>query len=191
MNLERANWTLEEGRDWHVAWFRECLRIIDTFTQQSVLLGHDWRDTTNNQATFEKGTNLCHYVRVMMVWGPGIIFLHLLTVGLVMGALFFMPLQAMGSSNYLTLCSIVTAAGILMFGCYQLADWADTTGVGGRFGDWLDLRIGDPAYRASRRTKKYLRFNDRGGVSIWSLIWTFIVTLKRQVCPLIKIKEKE
>ncbi len=191
MNLERANWTLKEGRDWHVAWFRECLKIIDAFTYQTAPPGANYKNYSNNRAVFEKGTNLCHYIRVSAVWGPGIIFLQLLTVSMVMGALFFMPLQVFGLGGYLTSIGVVAILATLVFGIYCLVDWAETTKSGKRLGDWLDRWVGDPIFRADLRTRKYLRFNNREGVSIWSMVWTFIVTMKQQVCPLINIKEDE
>lgn len=191
MNLERANWTLKEGRDWHVAWFRECLKIIDTFTYQSVTGDRNYKYTSNNQATFETGTNLCHYVRVTALWGPGIIFLQLLTVSLVMGAVFFMPLELFGFVGYLTFLSICATLGVLVYGAFLLVDWADSTSAGQKFGDWLDRWIGNPTLRTIQRTQERLLLRNQEGVSIWSMIWTFIVTLKHQVCPLIQIKEDE
>lgn len=183
MNLERANWTLKEGRDWHVGWFRESLKLIDTFTHQE-----SWR---GNVDRFKGGTNLCHYVRVSALWGPGILFLHLLTLSLIMGAVFFMPLKAFGVLGYILMWFIVAFAAGFVFGLIKFVEWADSTSLGRRIGDWLENALLQPARDVRHATAEKLTFRSPEGVSFWSMVWTNIITLKHQVCPLIQIKEDE
>ena len=184
MNLDRANWTLDQGRDWHVAWYHECLRLIDRFTGQE----GRWNANMSADSQLRSRTNLCHYVRCIALWGPGIIFLHLLTASLIMGAVFFMPLKALGVGGYFTMWLVLGAVALLGFGFYKLVLDTERSNA---IMDWVERWIGDPTERAVKRTKEKLRFANEDGVSAWSMIWTAIVALKHQICPLIEIKEKE
>ncbi len=191
MNLERANWTLKSGRDWHVAWFQECLRIIDYFTGQDNEHVHLWEIDAGNAVTFKSGTNLCHYVRCSILWGPGIILLQLLMVSLVMGALLFLPLQAWGLGGYLLAWVILGFDALFAFGLWKFIGWADETSPGRRFSTWLRKVLSEPVENVVKRNAERLSFRNTEGVSFWSIVWAFVVTLKHQVCPLIKIEENE
>ena len=190
MNLERANWTLNAGRDWHVAWFQECLRIIDYFTEQDGE-GHSWKWYSGNAVTFKTGTNLCHYVRCSVLWGPGIILLQLLMVSLVMGALFFLPLEAWGLGGYLLSWGILGLVALGLFGLWKFIGWADDAPPSWRFNAWLRRVLSEPVKNIAKRNAERLSFRNTDGVSFWSIVWAFVVTLKHQVCPLIKIEERE
>ncbi len=190
MNLERANWILKEGRDWHVPWFQECLRLIDRFTHQD----DDWLHG-NNVKTFKKGTNLCHYVRCCLLWGPGIILLQLLMPVLVVSAAVVTPVMALGFGGYLILWATIGCVAIFAFGMCQLIRWMESTNPGRRFFDWLDGNIIKPISEtvgpATGRMSERLSFRNTEGVSFWSMVWTFAVTLKHQICPLIHIEKEE
>ena len=187
MNLERSNWTLDPGRDWHVSWFRECLRMVDTFTHQD----SSWRDEINNAATFKTHTNLCHYIRTTALWGPGIIALQLLTFSLILGAVIFMPIKALGVAGYIMLLTTLIVVAGFVFGVYKGVEWSETTGAGRRFNNFVDKLLFRPVRTAGHATAEKLSFRSPEGVSFWSMVWTNIVTLKHQVCPLINIKEAE
>jgi hypothetical protein len=181
MNLERANWTLKPGRDWHLPWYEECLRIIDTFTMQT----DSWRE--NNVELFWKGTNLCHYVRVCTVWGGGILALQLLTVYLVWKALISLPIQVMGFSSFLIMLVGLAIFGVFAYGVIQLARWADQTRLGKRILAWIDKHVGIPLDKGLTRAKERLLFRDGEGVSFWSMLWEAIIVAKHFMCPLIEI----
>ncbi len=191
MNLERANWTLKSGRDWHVAWFQESLRIIDWFTGQDDADSDDWDRRKSNSATFKTGTNLCHYARCSILWGPGIILLQLLMVSLVLGAVVFAPLKTLGVLGYIGMWVIGAFVAAAFFGLYKFAAWFDDTRAGRRFGDWLGKFLATPVRDLAHATSEKLSFRNTEGVSLWSIVWAFVVTLKHQVCPLIKIEDTE
>jgi len=189
MNLERANWKLDANRDWHVSWFQECLHIIDRFTHQ------EWREASNNAAVFKTNTNLCHYVRCSVLWGPGILALHLITLSLFMGAIVFLPIEILGLAGYIVMLTMFGIFGLAIYGTIKLSDYLDETNLGRRFNHRLDSWLFSPVKRTAKwvahGTTEQLSFRNPEGVSLWSIVWAFVVTLKHQVCPLIKIEDED
>lgn len=173
MNLERANWTLNKSRDWHVAWYHECLRIIDRF----LCLEAPWNN--NNVRRYQNRTNLCHYVRCTCLWGPLILLLHLFMLGLALLGTVILPIAALGIGGYVWLLAAIA----FLVGIFWL--FAITTD------SWVDKYIGYPTLRTFRKVCEAIELRNQEGVSFWSLIGTYIVSLKQKVCPLIEIKENK
>ena len=82
------------------------------------------------------------------------------------------------------------AAGFV-FGLIKFVEWVDNTSLGRRILDWLDESLLQPGRSARHATAEKLSFRNPEGVSFWSMVWTNIITLKHQLCPLVKIKETE
>jgi hypothetical protein len=179
VNLERANWTLKSGRDWHVAWYHECLRIIDRFTHQE----GRWNSNMGSDSQVMTNTNLCHYVRCAAAWGPLILLGQLVMWASIFLATIYLPISRWGGPGYLAFWAFVVAFGGLVYGAYLVLD--------SQAGDWMDDHMMEPTRRASNWVKEGFLFRNSKGVSLWSMVWDFIVTLKHQICPVVQIEEED
>ncbi len=184
MNLKQANWTVQAGRDWHVAWYHESLRIVDAFVYKN----RHFRYYNN----YEGGTNLCHYARTTLIYAPGILLLHLLLPFAVAVALVFVPIAVVGVSGFLKMWVGFGIVGALLFAgyCIAIRDEPPVTDWTSRFGRWLYSWL-NPVGKGFQHIGGRAALRNQEGVSLWSISGAFIVALKHQVCPLINIKEKE
>lgn len=148
---------------WHARLYFEYLRMIKGFTARP----HSFL------RKYENTSNLCHYIRVLTIYGPLVVGSHLFTLSAVAFSFFLLPIQLFGISGFLTttlviliICSIVIAF------CWVLIKGIDA---------YMDWRKSKP-----KKIKK-----EKTGDSAFRVALTYIKEVKKnKLCPLISF-EKE
>ena len=159
---------------WYVQWFFLSLRVIDRFTG-----GNDEYWHAENGMS----TNLCQFMRVTLIWAPLVVALNLAVYGLVLSALIFVPLYYFGLDGSLTIYGAIliffTAVALLAF-----LFWVAVTLTS-------IIRDGSSelAYVLRRRKERKAAERTTNGPSFGSLIWQYVVAVKRRVCPIITFKQ--
>lgn len=97
MNLDRSKW--------YVQWFFWSLGIWDEFTENNRVAQCE-----------ETGTNLCFFIRVMLVWAPLVIMLHLAVFALIIYALTAYPILRFGGSRYGWGIGAILTLALMIFG---------------------------------------------------------------------------
>ena len=148
---------------WYVHWFFLSLAVCDTFAD---------RYRRNNH---EKGTNLCQFMRVTLVWAPLALALNVLVYGLMLAALTAAPIYFYGVGGYV---SIVTAIALVV-GIVILIGF---------------LRRQSARAAANRPQRPVVETVSRPaklnkGPSFGQVLWSYLVALKHRICPIITWNE--
>lgn len=147
-----------DKKDWKHQLFLFCLGLRD-----SLFTGID----TSHR--YEDGTNLCHFVRVIVVYGPLTVLLNLLTVGFVLTAVAGLPVYYVGPAGYLWLLLFLFLAGAFLGAAVY----------------------GLVRYVRSRPKKPESPVSPKRSARVVTLIGEYIVAKKKSVCPLITFKSEE
>jgi hypothetical protein len=141
---------------WHVRLFFWSLAIWDTFKSPEI----------SDLSRFEKGTNLCHFMRVIFVWMPLVLSLHLLLLLFTVYVLLIYPLQHFNPFFY------VKTAGTII-GVTALA---------------LAVVLAVMLIKDFYHKKRDQALRRRGFLSV---IVAFFVAKKRKICPTIQFTGSE
>ena len=159
---------------WYVQWFFFSLYIIDRFTD-----GYD------EDKYRYRGTNLCHFMRVTLIWAPLVLLLNLAVYGLLLLALVLVPLYYFGLSGSAKGYGIIIAAIIaivlvvfLIWGAKQL------TYI-------LQERSDKLAEALQERRARKAAERAANGPGFGSMVWQYAVASKRRICPLITFNQHE
>lgn len=157
---------------WYVQWFFLSLRIVDRFTKR------------NNEFTYKmRGTNLCHFMRVTLIWSPLIVLLHLALYGLALSALVIVPLHFFGLVGSAKFVGIILSTFVALTALFFLI-WAavklTSVFLRGSSSFALVLRERKERAEAERAIK---------GPSFGSMVWQYAVATKRRICPVITFNE--
>jgi uncharacterized membrane protein YwzB len=85
-----------EKNSWHAHLFFECLKMCEAFTDRDWLVEQ-----------YRRRTNLCHYMRVVMVYAPLIIAVHVVAVVATFWVLIIRPIQLFGMTGYLSTLRVI------------------------------------------------------------------------------------
>ena len=126
----------------------------------------------------DRGTNLCFFVRVLVVYMPLVLLLHVVFAGVLVASLTVLPVYLFGSIAYgWTLASTAVVVGTF---------W----GVG------VALRYAKHAARRKPAQVKVVELKHEEklapkaaeapkGPSFFEVLWAYLVAAKKKICPLI------
>ena len=126
------------------------------------------------------GTNLCHFVRVIVVYMPLILLAQVIFWAALVAAVVVLPIRWFGIAGYATTIGVavgvVIAATGLVFGLRHISNI---------FSDWRD----------ERRELRWQREDDlrrhpqpSPGPSVVSIAVMFVAAQKHKICPLVKFQ---
>lgn len=158
--------TLNE-RLWYVRLYFWSASICDEFTEG----GMEWRAR-------ERGTNLCQFLRVIVVYMPAILLLHVALYGGAITAITAVPIYLMGMVWYFA----VAGAVALIIGIVYAIKWYRR----------IQLR-GAARNEAGTETKPAPVATPQPATSpsFGSIVWQWLVAQKQRVCPLINFNAQE
>ena len=145
---------------WLVRWYFWALEIWNVFLGKYYCYYPD-----------RERTNLCHFVRVIIVYCPLVLVAHLATAAAMVVATVVFPIWLFGLTRYFVFLGIVTLLGglvaVLQFSWFWTEDWRSRL--------WPETK-----------TKKEKAKPEKSiGPSFFRILWKFIVATKRNVCPII------
>ena len=151
-----------DKRQWYVRWFFWSLMVWDEFRE------------TDSSWKFENGTNLCHFIRVMLVWCPLVLLLNATVYGSGIAALTALPISLYGGVGYAWVVGIFTfVVGLVLV----------MKSVSRRLGKWKHRR---PVVHKSEKKKVTPKVAAAPtGPGFFEVLWKYIVGLKKKVCPII------
>ncbi len=152
--------------DWKARAFFWALDIVDEFTMREGSSRHC------------EATNLCYFVRVITVYLPLILALHVALVGAAVYVALVSPWALFGGIVWTVVWSLVATVIVYV--------------------KWAHPRISD--WRFNRSLGRGKKLSDEGneidaseklarGPSLWSLMWTWMCAMKQRVCPMIQFRE--
>jgi len=165
---------------WYVTWFFLSLAILDKFWgRRDSYKSREWK--------YEGGTNLCHFMRVTLVWAPLVVLLHLAIYGTAIAVLTIVPMRMLGWSGYRPIlvaigCLLLAFVGVVLILIF-LAWLKDF------IGDQLyeaDLRWRDKGYSESSEAKPARANRGPSFIQIWI---AHLKAVKQGICPSISFKQ--
>ena len=158
-------------RQWYVAWFFLSLAIIDEFMDE-----RGWR-----QSRYSEGTNLCSFVRVILLWAPIIVVLNLLGYAAVIAVLTYLPIHLFGLTGYGWIVGGLAAVVAVI--------WLINV-------TFAALGRSNARRRELRRRENLHRgFDEREapepekkGPSFAAVLWGYVVAAKQRICPMINFQ---
>ncbi len=151
-----------DKRQWYVRWFFWSLMVWDEFKETD----SSWR--------YENGTNLCHFIRVMLVWCPLVLLLNAAVYGSGIAALTALPIYLYGGVGYAWVVGIIAFVVALIlaikFALRRLREWERR----------------QPAMHKSEKKNETPKVAPAPtGPGFFEVLWKYIVGLKKKVCPTI------
>jgi hypothetical protein len=134
---------------------------------------------------YEKGTNLCHFMRVILLWAPLVLLLHLVLYGGAIAALTIVPVYWFGLSGYL---GLILGLVVFIFLCV-LAGFA-SAGIGKSI-NYVVLRSRKSRQKSGTEEIPEPLTNEKIGPSFGEVLWEYAVATKRRICPIINFKNAE
>ncbi len=117
------------------------------------------------------GTNLCHAMRVVLVWVPLAIIVNVIAYLSVLVALIAMPVALFGVTSYVALFVVAAALGGGIYWMYRNPDHVE---------DALG-KVQSTVSSATRTSIEVTRID-----SLYGLVAEFIVATKQKICPMIR-----
>ena len=131
-----------------------------------------WNEFTERNEAYHvawRGTNLCHFVRVICLYLPLVFLLYVGTLAATMFTLIVLPIELFGGSAYVLIVVSATFVTVLIIAAVRHRRVA-------RERRWESVPTRAPS--SPRRP------------SFVSVVWQGIVATKRHVCPLITFAER-
>ena len=151
---------------WFVRWYFWSQGIWDEFSDRSDL----WR-------VEEKGTNLCHFMRVTLVWAPLVLLLNIAVYGAAIASLTVVPVVLFGFTFYLSLIGALATIALIVWAIKR-----DRTTTPER----------QPLETRTRATEPVVEKPRVGaGPGFWKTLWLYLVAVKAKVCPTITFNGAE
>jgi len=148
-------------QSWYVRWFFWSLDILDKF------VGCDtWR--------YQKGTNLCHFMRVILIYAPLVLVLHLALYGAAIGVVTVLPVYLFGWGSYGKTLGFV-AAGVFI--------WFVTQAI-------LERRKITGQESIVAQSPKVVQASS-AGPTFWQVVGEWLRAKKAKVCPLIAFNDSK
>ncbi len=156
-----------DRRQWHVRWFFWSLGIWEEFMEQ----GQEWRVEHN-------GTNLCHFMRVTLVWAPLVLLLNLAVYGAAISALTIIPAVLFGLTSYVSLVIAI----VLIVGIVWGAKWY--------FAAQRSKPRPTNTVRPEPIASAPVQHTPRGP-GFFEILWKYIVAVKKKFCPIITFRQPQ
>lgn len=148
---------------WHAKLYFWALRVW-----------HGFVDRAEYQTSrYSKRTNLCYYIRVIVLWVPLVVLSYVAVLGGITYALFILPVKLFGLREFWTVVGVIALVVGIIVGIVFLASLF-VRGVRRAVRFPLD-------YLEQRQEQK----REAGKPSFASLIKEWIVAKKQKICPLI------
>src|SRR3989344_4308399 len=158
--------TLNEGL-WYVRLFFWSASICDEFTEG----GMEWRAR-------QRGTNLCQFLLVILVYMPAIILLHIMLYGSALAAITAVPIYLVGMVWYFA----VAGAIALIIGIVCAIKWYRR----------MQLRRAlRNEVRIESESAPVATPQPATNPSFGSIVWQWLVAQKQRVCPVINFSIQE
>jgi hypothetical protein len=158
-----------DKRQWYVRWFFWSLMLWDEFREDET----SWQFENN-------GTNLCHFIRVILVWAPLVVVLHLLVYGSAIAVLTAWPIYLFGFSWYM--------AALLAIAIVVGAVWG-TKRASRKAREWRrthPITVLRPTFRRTKTVEAAPR-----GPGFFEVLWQYVVAVKSKVCPTITFAREQ
>ena len=149
---------------WHYKLYCFCAKTWFQF------LGTDWKYNH-----WREHTNLCFYIRVILVWAPLMIMTHLMLLGAFVFTFWWYPQNMFGLGSFYTVMGIILVIIALVVGFVYLID---------------SVKVSLSEREKPDHHKKSAAF--RFGKSILSflkLVWCWLEDAKKGICSEITVKE--
>ncbi|HEX5774856.1 MAG TPA: hypothetical protein VFY28_02755 [Candidatus Paceibacterota bacterium] len=171
-----------DKRQWYVTWFFVSLAVLDKFR------GRTWWDSDLDR--YKNGTNLCHFIRVILLWTPLVYALHILVYGTAIAILTYWPIRLFGFNGYIaTIIGIVTFVVVVVGAAFALQGLVSLLA-------YIRSNQHERAVeRAKQESDKDVPAPQpakvRHGPSFGEVLWSYLVAAKQKVCPIINFKQLE
>lgn len=164
---------------WHYHLFRFGTKLVD------ILFANKYGVSGHYESRFQNGTNLCHYMRVIMVYVPLMFLLWGSVAAFGIYALVISPIQLFGLTGVLNTLYVV---GIVVM---AIAAIIGVLWVIGAISDFCKSAWYD--WQRSRRTAepKLEEPKEDKGPSFLDLAIEWVIAKKKNICPLISFNEAQ
>ncbi len=158
---------------WHFGAFLFGCRLVDIF-----LPGKYWDDRYSDR--FRRGTNLCHYMRVILVYTPLILLAWAGVAAAGVGSLIVLPVYLFGMAGYGETIAVIVGAFlalvIVAFACMVITDTCH----------WVMGKL-----RGEGHTERPKAQTASASPTFFDLVAEWIVAKKKAICPTISFSEAE
>lgn len=173
-----------DKRQWYVTWFFVSLAVLDKFRGRT-----SWDSDLDR---YRNGTNLCHFIRVILLWTPLVYGFHILVYGTAIAILTYWPIRLFGFNGYVaTIIGIVTFVIVVVAVAFVLQGLVNAVAF---IRDKQDERAEERARQESDSDEDVPAPQParvRQGPSFGEVLWNYLVAVKQKVCPIINFKQLE
>ncbi|MFC1595009.1 hypothetical protein ACFL3E_01115 [Patescibacteria group bacterium] len=149
---------------WHAKLFFFSVKVWDRFC-----------DTSTADRYIER-TNICHYIRVMCVWMPMVIFLNLMFYTVSMTAVVALPIYLFGIAGYAKTIGVI--AGVMALFVIVILCVAGFSELGG----WAKGKFVEIVEEKKRR---------RDGTGFAEVVKQYVISKKMKICPPVEFRYSE
>lgn len=151
---------------WHVRLFFWALGIWDEF-----------RNKDSRQIFVRKQTNLCHYVRVLLVWMPFVLSIHAALVAGIIWTFIILPINLFSITGYGWTIAVIIGLTVVVFAIVYFLKM---------LGWFLYLMRVARGKRLEVERKKRLEVERPDtGPGFWEVLKTWMKAKKARMCPII------
>lgn len=148
---------------WYVRYFFWSVSVWSAFIDQPYLV----------EKIKERGTNLCFFIRVMVVWAPLVMAIHGLLFAAALGCVLILPVYFFGGEGYSWFVGIavglVVVVGFIVRPLLKLLSRKQS--------EWVERHREKLKNRPER--VKIVKI----GPTFFEVLWAFIVATKHKICP--------
>lgn len=153
-------------QSWHVRWFFWSLGIWDAFLDNGE---RGWQMERH-------GTNLCFFLRTIVLYTPLVLLLHAVVYGAALAALTIVPILIFGASGYFSTVIAITLLVLTVIGVKQ---WRKHQQKGHQ-----EAELRRPAPVA---VTEVITASPR----FFQILWEWIVAVEKKVCPMIRFAKRQ
>lgn len=146
-----------DSQKWYVRLYFWSLEILEEFLDN----GYDWRHNS--------GTNLCHFLRVILIYMPAVVLINLSIVVSAFYVLTLWPIHLFGFWSYVwSIAAIAALSGLI----------------------WLYVRKKRKEL-ARPKTQMAKKMEGKDSPTFTRLVWEGVKSTKRKVCPILSFSENK
>lgn len=160
-----------DRRQWYVRWFFWSLGIWDEFRDRGDLW---WVES--------RGTNLCHFIRVTLIWAPLVLLLNALVYAAAFATLTVIPVVYFGSTFYVSLIVAIVAIVGAVWGTKKLLKHHN------RREEAVRRSSPAPTAHVAPETAAFAPAAPRVP-GFFAVLWMYLVAAKRKICPTINFRQ--
>lgn len=159
-----------DRRQWYVRWFFWSLMVWDEFREDATA----WYCERN-------GTNLCHFVRVTLVWAPLVVALHLFVYGSAIAVLTAWPIYLFGIKWYMAALLAIALVVVMVLGAKRVSRKA---------GEWKRTHSMTVSRLTLSRTRADKSTPSRGP-GFFEVLRQYVAAVKSRICPAITFAHEQ